>query len=107
VQQADAADARAARAVDVADLAKACNAASARELDAGKVHAALAATPAVMVAVQLDDVCAAVEQQNLPGTIEEHPNWRRRTALNVGEVASDERLVRTGAIMRRAGRAIR
>ncbi|MHA1549665.1 MAG: 4-alpha-glucanotransferase, partial [Alphaproteobacteria bacterium] len=38
VQQADAADARAARAVDVADLAKACNAASARELDAGKVH---------------------------------------------------------------------
>lgn len=40
-------------------------------------HGALAASPAALVSVQLDDILGNTEAQNLPGTIDEHPNWRR------------------------------
>jgi 4-alpha-glucanotransferase len=33
--------------------------------------------------VQAEDVAGEVEQANLPGTIDEHPNWRRRLPLSV------------------------
>ncbi len=47
------------------------------------VDAALAfigRTPAPLAIVPVEDALALVEQPNLPGTIEEHPNWRRRLA---------------------------
>ena len=45
------------------------------------VDAALAfigSTPSALAIVPFEDVIGAVEQPNLPGTIDEHPNWRRR-----------------------------
>jgi len=45
------------------------------------VDAALAfigRTPSALAIVPLEDIVGAVEQPNLPGTIDEHPNWRRR-----------------------------
>ena len=48
-----------------------------------EAHRLLAEGPAQLVAVQLDDLAGAVEQQNLPGTIDEHPNWRRRLPIPV------------------------
>lgn len=45
------------------------------------VDAALAflgRTPSALALVPLEDVIGAIEQPNLPGTIDEHPNWRRR-----------------------------
>jgi len=38
----------------------------------------IAATPSALAIVPFEDVIGAVEQPNLPGTIDEHPNWRRR-----------------------------
>ncbi|RDE04751.1 4-alpha-glucanotransferase [Sphingomonas aracearum] len=38
----------------------------------------VAATPSALAIVPLEDVVGLVEQPNLPGTIDEHPNWRRR-----------------------------
>lgn len=38
----------------------------------------IGATPAALVVVPLEDIAGVVEQPNLPGTIDEHPNWRRR-----------------------------
>ena len=38
----------------------------------------VAATPCSLAIVPLEDVAALVEQPNLPGTTDEHPNWRRR-----------------------------
>ncbi|UZK69928.1 4-alpha-glucanotransferase [Sphingomonas sp. S1-29] len=38
----------------------------------------IARTPSVLAIVPMEDVIGAVEQPNLPGTIDEHPNWRRR-----------------------------
>jgi len=50
--------------------------------DAGPVvDAALAfigRTPSALAIVPMEDIVGAVEQPNLPGTIDEHPNWRRR-----------------------------
>lgn len=45
------------------------------------VEAALAFlghTPAPLVIVPVEDALALVEQPNLPGTVDAHPNWRRR-----------------------------
>ncbi len=38
----------------------------------------LAMSPAELVLVPLEDVSGAQAQPNLPGTTDEHPNWRRR-----------------------------
>ena len=45
------------------------------------VDAALAfigSTPCKLAIVPIEDVAGLVEQPNLPGTTDEHPNWRRR-----------------------------
>jgi 4-alpha-glucanotransferase len=38
----------------------------------------VARAPAPLALFPLEDLCGLVEQPNLPGTIDEHPNWRRR-----------------------------
>jgi 4-alpha-glucanotransferase len=48
--------------------------------------------------VQLDDALGRVEQQNLPGTIDEHPNWRRRYAVAVDALAAHAGLTAIAAI---------
>jgi len=40
----------------------------------------VARTPAPLALVPLEDALGLPEQPNLPGTIDEHPNWRRRLA---------------------------
>lgn len=40
----------------------------------------VAQTPAPLALVPLEDALGLVDQPNLPGTIDEHPNWRRRIA---------------------------
>jgi (1->4)-alpha-D-glucan 1-alpha-D-glucosylmutase len=47
------------------------------------VHRYLARTPAALFSVQLEDLLGEVEQVNVPGTVAEHPNWRRKLALPV------------------------
>jgi 4-alpha-glucanotransferase len=45
------------------------------------VEAALgyvAQSPSPLMLAPLEDVLGLAEQPNLPGTIDEHPNWRRR-----------------------------
>ncbi len=42
------------------------------------VYRLLARTPAAVLMVQAEDLLAEEEQPNLPGTVEGHPNWRRR-----------------------------
>lgn len=53
------------------------------------MHRMLARTPSALLLVQLDDLAGAVEQANLPGTVDEHPNWRRRCPLAVETLARD------------------
>lgn len=45
-------------------------------VDAAIAH--VARTPALLAVVPLEDLLGEEEQPNLPGTVFEHPNWRRR-----------------------------
>ncbi|HEY1301416.1 MAG TPA: 4-alpha-glucanotransferase, partial [Stellaceae bacterium] len=38
----------------------------------------LAATPSRLVTVSIEDLLGVADQVNVPGTIHEHPNWRRK-----------------------------
>ncbi len=51
------------------------------------IHAFLAATPAALMLVQLEDVLAETEQVNMPATVDEHPNWRRKLPLDLQALA--------------------
>ncbi|MBS0453822.1 MAG: malto-oligosyltrehalose synthase [Proteobacteria bacterium] len=42
------------------------------------VHAYLARAPSSLMTVQLEDLLGQAEQANMPGTVSEHPNWRRK-----------------------------
>ncbi|HEU0222744.1 MAG TPA: 4-alpha-glucanotransferase [Paracoccaceae bacterium] len=66
---------------------------------AAALHRALAGAGSVLVAVQIQDALGAVEQQNLPGTVEEHPNWRRRLDLPVEAMEGDRRLRTVAQVM--------
>ena len=68
------------------------------------IHGLLAQSPAAMVSVQLDDVLGHCEAQNLPGTTDEHPNWRRRCKLPLESFEGDARFSRLGRQMEQSGR---
>ncbi|MGI9506048.1 MAG: 4-alpha-glucanotransferase, partial [Geminicoccaceae bacterium] len=55
-------------------------------------HRFLGATPAMLKAVQLEDVVGTLEQANLPGTIDEYPNWRQKVGPPLQQLADDDRL---------------
>ncbi len=86
--QAGPAEERAARETDREALWRACTAAGAATgpqpppsgepaaVDAAVDYVATSACD--LAIVPLEDLLGEVEQPNLPGTIDEHPNWRRR-----------------------------
>ena len=48
----------------------------------------LARTPSRLLAISLEDLLGLVEQPNIPGTVDEHPNWRRRLPVSLQHIAS-------------------
>jgi 4-alpha-glucanotransferase len=68
------------------------------------VAAFLAATQARLVSIAIEDVLELKDQPNMPGTVSEHPNWRRRWPLSLDRLRSDQRLARIAATLSRAGR---
>lgn len=54
------------------------------------VHIYLARSPAKIMVAQLEDVLGRAVQVNLPGTIDENPNWRRRLPLALESWNSEE-----------------
>ena len=62
---------------------------------AGFVDAALAftaGTPSPLFLPPLEDVLGLEEQPNLPGTTDQHPNWRRRLPSEVGTLFDEPRV---------------
>ena len=53
------------------------------------IHSALAATPSLVRLAALDDACASPERPNLPGTVDEHPNWRLPLPLTLEQLVID------------------
>lgn len=72
-----------------------------RRLKAGKSDAAsvrdallmlLAESHADFVLVNIEDLWLEKEWQNVPGTMSEHPNWRRKLRLTLEEIAADGKI---------------
>jgi 4-alpha-glucanotransferase len=62
--------------------------------------AALAAAPSPLKLLPIEDFLGEKEQPNIPGTISEHPNWRRR--LRTAKPFDNKAARRRAAILRRS-----
>ncbi|MGI9335009.1 MAG: 4-alpha-glucanotransferase [Gammaproteobacteria bacterium] len=57
-------------------------------------HRFIARTPARIMLAQMEDVLGEADQVNLPGTIDEYPNWRRKLPLSLERWCGHAPLVR-------------
>ena len=48
----------------------------------------LAQTKSRLLAVSLEDILGVLDQPNIPGTVNEHPNWRRRLPVSIEKMTS-------------------
>lgn len=55
-------------------------------------HEYINRAPSKLMMVQLEDVLGLVLQMNLPGTVDQHPNWRVRLPFDNATIAGDRRL---------------
>lgn len=62
----------------------------------------VASTPAPLTIVPLEDVLGVEEQPNLPGTIDSHPNWRRRLPACVDTMLDNDIAANRLRILQRA-----
>ena len=75
---------------------------AAEEFAAGA--AVLGASPSKLSMVGLDDVLGMLEQANIPGTIGEHPNWRRKLPLDLEELGGRAELTAVAEAFAQSGR---
>jgi 4-alpha-glucanotransferase len=68
------------------------------------IAAFLAQTPCRLVAIAIDDILGECEQINIPGTVDEHPNWRRKLRVTLEDMEGHEGLSRVAEVFARAGR---
>src|SRR5581483_7051539 len=48
----------------------------------------IARTPSRLMAISLEDLLGVVDQPNIPGTVNEHPNWRQRVPVAIDQISS-------------------
>ena len=73
-------------------------------VDAAIAH--IARTPSCLALVSLEDMLGLDEQPNLPGTVDVHPNWRRRIATSAARMLEDTHVQRRCAILRQARKGL-
>jgi 4-alpha-glucanotransferase len=67
------------------------------------MHALLGRTPCQLQLVSPYDVVGETRQPNLPGTVDEYPNWRLPLPVTLEELKRDPRVTRVVAALRSAG----
>ena len=75
-------------------------------LDFPSVAKFLADTPSRLMVVSLEDALGMLDQVNIPGTIEEHPNWRRRLPVDLEDLEHHSGLASVANVIASAGRRI-
>ena len=65
----------------------------------------LAATPSRLLVISLEDLLGVRDQVNLPGTLNEHPNWRQPLPVVLEELRDQKGLALIADVMRSAGRS--
>jgi 4-alpha-glucanotransferase len=56
--------------------------------DLYSVASFLSRTKSRLMAVALEDLLGVIDQPNIPGTVDEHPNWRQRLPVTLEAIAS-------------------
>ncbi len=69
-----------------------------------RLHVALAAAPSLLVSATLEDALRVEDRPNLPGTLDEHPNWSIRMPVPLEELVADPFVARLAAALTRPGR---
>ena len=67
----------------------------------------LATSPARLVMISMEDLLDEVEQVNIPGTIDQHPNWRRKLSVTLERWIETDTWRNVAAAFARAGRSSR
>ena len=88
-------------------LRRALSAHATADLDFASVARYLAQTPARLLVVAIEDALGIRDQANIPATIDEHPNWRRRLPVQLEDLKLQSGLTAVAAVMVAAGRSIR
>jgi 4-alpha-glucanotransferase len=65
----------------------------------------LARAPSRLLVIPMEDVLGVVDQPNIPGTLGEHPNWRRRLPVCLEDLKENKSLAAVADIMTSAGRS--
>jgi 4-alpha-glucanotransferase len=65
-----------------------------------KLHSHIANSRCRLAALQIEDMLGVAEQVNVPGTIHQYPNWRRRLPVGVEALADDSGFSAHAAAMR-------
>jgi 4-alpha-glucanotransferase len=73
--------------------------------DIAAIAAFLAATPSRLAVVTLDDVLGVPDQVNIPSTVAEHPNWRRKLPVALEDLENHGGLRRVTQAFAQAGRS--
>ena len=102
-----AGETHAARAQAIAALDTALRRQGCPACDFAAVAGYLAASPARLLAIGLEDVLDLRDQANVPGTIDQHPNWRRKLPAELERVRDDPRLAAIARVAARHGRNAR
>ncbi len=63
------------------------------------LHALLCQGRSELVGVALDDIFGVTEQQNVPGTVDEVPNWRRKAPVATEEIETSPQVAETARVM--------
>jgi 4-alpha-glucanotransferase len=66
----------------------------------------LARTRCQILSVEIEDILGLQDQPNIPGTIDEYPNWRRRLPVSLDELADHETLHRIATVLAQEGRGL-
>ena len=73
--------------------------------DIAAVAAFLGATPSRLAVIALDDILGEREQINIPGTVHQHPNWRRKLQVAIEDLHAHEDLRRVAEAFAQGGRS--
>ena len=69
------------------------------DLSARAAHAFIARTPCKLAMLQPEDVFEMLEQANLPGTVDQHPNWRRKLPVALEHWRAEPRVAELARLM--------
>ncbi|WP_348640559.1 4-alpha-glucanotransferase [Chelativorans sp. Marseille-P2723] len=60
------------------------------ETTCAAIHRLVAKTPSRLAAAQMEDLLGVAGQANIPGTVDQHPNWQRKLPVPIEELEASQ-----------------